>query len=210
MHAECGGWDLLLVDRCSAQEIQIGIQAKLRGNFGVLIQALGRVGKGPLFHSVLVPSARYLFDFREVAKRLDLVVFDAHAIMLEEPARSIRSYLEFAPMWQHDKPEWVPPFEVPGLGGGRSGPIQITPWKIAAMKLCRILRERGYLTRRDFDAASLSPTWWTRKPRPVLRSERIGKQWRYLPTGEGLLPDDRWPEVRDALAKNIVEIGLSE
>lgn len=193
VHAECCGWDLLLVD---PEGTQVGVQAKLRSNVDVLAQAVGTVTtSGPDHHAVLVPVPSPAFLF--VARALRILVFDAKVF-----DGYIRVGVENAIHWEHVDRAWTPPVEVPGFGGGRSGPRQLTPWKFAACRLCALLRRRGYLTRADFRAERLSPAWWTDVPRggqPVLRAERVGKAWRYV-AGGGQLPDERWPEVAIALA----------
>lgn len=210
VHAETSGWDLLLVDR---DGLQVGVQAKLRPNCDVLAQALlgSADAPGPDVHAVLVPVPSPAFV--AVAEELRLVIFtaaDASPLSMSvSPAirriterdtwSPIRVTLERAQLWQHTRRAWTAPVEILGMGGGRPGPRQITPWKIAAVRLCRLLRARGHLLREDFNAARVSITWWITGPRAVLRSERIdSRRSRYVPTGEPL-PDERWPEVAIAL-----------
>jgi hypothetical protein len=214
VHPETGGWDLLLID--VKRDLQIGIQSKLRANFELLVQAYGRYNKGPEIHAVLIPAPTLYPDFVFIANALDFVVLDACRLILgtdygngyNGQRQSIASAIEGARVWRHDAREWVPPFEVAGIGGGRSAPVQITPWKIAAIKLCRILRARGYLLKNDFAEHRVSPTWWVRPPYPVLRCQRFGKQWRYLISGEAKLPDERWPEMHEAMSNSGIEMEL--
>jgi len=211
VHAETSGWDLLLVD---ADGGQVGIQAKLRPNVEVLAQALGHGGRpcpGPDHHAVLVPLAAFTPAFAIVARELRLVILDAEAILVGDRwdgrKLSIVDALERAPIWEHTERAWVPELEVHALGGGRAGPVQLTPWKIAALKLCRILRRRGYLTRADFAQHKVSVTWWVQGPTAVLTAKRIGKQSRYVPSGNGVMPDQRWPEVSAALDRHLRELS---
>jgi hypothetical protein len=207
VHAECAGWDLLLV---APDGLQIGVEAKLRPSLEVLAQAMEERAEGPDIHAVLVPLIVYGSAFERVAKRLDLVVFRAWALLEEVPPAWKRRYgaaygcniaamVERAPRWNHTAPAWTPPCEIPGHSGGRSAPIRITPWKVAAMALCRVLRSRGYLVRKDFRDQKVSPTWWVTSPAAPLRCIREGKAWRYVAAGTPL-PDERWPEIARALA----------
>lgn len=211
---ECSGWDLLLVD--SSTGLQIGVQAKLKANPEVLLQAIrstNGIKRGPDVHAVLVADNFHSASWCSIARELRLLVIAGTDWVYWKPmlrhygdprnARPvefpIREMIELADRWEHSEREWTPDFEVHGMSGGASGPRQLTPWKIAAVKLCRTLRTRGYLTRGDFVRAHISIQRWVYAPKPWLRSERHGKQFRYVATGHPL-PDELYPEVAAALA----------
>jgi hypothetical protein len=213
VYPECSGWDLLLVD--AGTGLQVGVQAKLKANPEVLLQALRPSDfskRGPDVHAVLVADHLQSSAWCSIARELRLLVIAGTDWVYWKPMlRSygdyrprpvefpVRELIELAPRWEHSEREWVPDFEVHGMSGGASGPRQLTPWKIAAVKLCRTLRIRGYLTRADFERAHVSIQRWVYAPNPWLRSERHGKQFRYIATGHPL-PDDLYPEVAAALA----------
>ena len=61
--------------------------------------------------------------------------------------------------------DWCPnqrckiPDYVPDVAAGRSAPLQLTEWKVRAIKLAIILEERP-VTRADFKALKLHPQRW--------------------------------------------------
>lgn len=223
VHAETSGWDLLLVDPESGE--QVGVEAKLRANCDVLVQAIAgnEATPGPDVHAVLVPDAPSAFAY--VARELDVLIFDADVVhppamptgltyrarvMLSDGREApIRTRLKRAIRWPHTERVWVPPVEIVGAGGGRASPQRITPWKIGAVRLCRLLRKRGWLTSDDFKKEKISPWWWTEAAYgPLLKGEyRVSpgrhqaRVYRYIATGKGELPDERWPEIAAALAQ---------
>lgn len=199
VHAETSGWDLLLV----RGDLQVGVQAKLRPNLDVLVQALPPQWRmhendaaGPDVRAVLVPDSNPTFN--RIAAELGIAVFDMNGHLME-------NVVQHAKLWDHGSPEWVPPCEITAIGGGRSGPVQITEWKVAAMALCERVRERGHVTRNDFRELRISPSTWVRCG--WLRVEKVGRQWRYL-LGETMLPDERWPEIAKALSSKPTVEGL--
>lgn len=201
VHAETSGWDLLLVEPISGT--QIGVQAKLRANCDVLAQAIGypEARVGPDVHAVLVVDAPP--SFRQVATRLRVLVFD-HVDL--DPVITVGKRLEAAQLWSHEERAWVPPVEIECVVGGRSGPVQLTPWKIAALELCRVLRRRGWASRTDFVRLKISPTYWLDGRRPLLRREKLGKVTRYyVAEGAPPLPDERWPDIALALETHFAE-----
>lgn len=173
VYPECSGWDLLL----ERDGIQIGVEAKLRPCFEVLLQALRPAEAahcgGPMFHAVLVPEMRRAF--RSVAFELGIGVYHGDfrsgfgSYWKLDPSRT-RDQAEprFLPAlepprtkeWRHRKPAWTPPVEVTGNGAGRAAPRQLTPWKIKAVLLCAVLRDRGWVTSADFKAIGIDPNRW--------------------------------------------------
>lgn len=93
---------------------------------------------------------------------------------------------------------------VPDLRAGVPSPLQLTPWKVKAIRLCALLRERGWVTTADFKALDLSPTTWTRGPRSWLvdSGEREGRRSRLVARPGVKLPDEQRPELtRQVLAQ---------
>jgi hypothetical protein len=77
----------------------------------------------------------------------------------------------------------------------------MSPWKISAVRLCLLLRERGYLTSEDFRRERVSMIFWTQRAPKLLRSvPGTGRRRHYVDAGSGKLPDERWPEIAAALA----------
>jgi hypothetical protein len=64
-------------------------------------------------------------------------------------------WFEMAPIRRHDLPEYVP-----DVAAGSSSPIQLTKWKIAAIKIAITLERRGYVTRLDFKKQGIDHRRW--------------------------------------------------
>lgn len=164
-YAETCNWDILLVRKVDG--FQIGIQAKLKLNTHVIAQTIedGRCYSaeraGPDCRAVLVPD--------EETGHFDLIAgyIGFTIIRVSSPDRDVvrfgrvspfRPYLpksdghgrgvewfECAPAKRHALPEYVP-----DVTAGSSAPLQLTAWKISAIKIAVTLDQRGYLTRADF------------------------------------------------------------
>jgi hypothetical protein len=158
-YAETAGWDILLVHNADGR--QIGIQAKLKLNLEVINQALEdgswyRVADAhPDYRAVLVPGVSPPAD--KVCDHLGLTVIRVytdgtrgHFFRPSLPTDAKNAYgcedwHETATVKRHKLPEYVP-----DVAAGASSPLQLTDWKIKALKLTVTLELRGHLTRRDF------------------------------------------------------------
>lgn len=202
VHAEVSGWDLLIV--CRETGTQLGVQAKLRPSVDVLAQALGHERlPGPELHAVLVPVAPPAFI--TVARRLNVHVIQG--VLLGELSLPIIFGNKFR--WTHTRREWVPEVEVYTPAGVPS-PRSITRWKLAAVKLCMLARERGHVTAADLRELKLSRNWWF-SPRfgPVLvsrvkidehgLSRAVRNEYVLRDPSSSAMPDLRWPEIVVAL-----------
>lgn len=168
-YPETAGWDILLVR--NADGFQIGIQAKLRLNIDVINQAIDERGHwdaaaaGPDCRALLVPTSS---GFERICKYLALVV-----ITVDCPngfTKQFRIYPQMPdapPAYQSDEwPEWAPakrhklPEYVPDVPAGASAPVQLTDWKIKAMKLAVMLELRGRVLRADFAYLQLDHRRW--------------------------------------------------
>jgi hypothetical protein len=157
-YAETAGWDILLVRKIDG--FQIGIQAKLRFGVDVINQAIEggwtymASGPHPDCRAVLVPAAEDR-GFGQICDHLGLNVIKVGAIGTgwtfrpRLPTRadsySEGDWHETAALKRYDLPEYVP--DVPA---GAPSPLQLTDWKIKAIKLAITLEMRKHLTRRDF------------------------------------------------------------
>lgn len=208
VYPEVGGFDLLIVWRAERpmapawrspgnwlREIprgyQVGVDAKLRANVEVLDQAVGRMDllRRPDEAAVLVPEAGR--PFRQLAGRLGLRVFTlAHCAagrldcgVRRAPAAIDRKRIEPAesrcdPIRSADhEPLPVPPFALQS-GGGRPHPRVLSPWRVAALRLCLRMRDAGFLTREDFKDQGMRVDRWV-NPRWVESDGR--KPAKYTP-----------------------------
>ncbi len=179
-YAETSGWDILLVRRIDG--FQIGIQAKLRMNPEVLDQTLERWGyygltyPAPDCRAVLVPEINP--HLARIAGKLlvTTIVVSAPAGNKQERRWGIRSRA-FSPElpvfgqsyryggeddWHElcaDERIKLPEY-VPDVAAGAPAPLQLSPWKIKALKIALILEARGYVTTHDFKAIGIDMSRW--------------------------------------------------
>lgn len=165
---ETAGWDVLLVHESGPQ---IGIEAKLTLNAKVLEQALPSIHDGgytgPDFRAVLVPTAGLQAHLTRLAACCGITVLTArpgdgwanlHAQTFDLPNKSwgYKQWHDWHPAVRCRVPEYVP-----DVIGGHSAPVQLSEWKIKAIKLLILLDRRGFVTRKDMKALQISPTRWT-------------------------------------------------
>lgn len=164
VYAETAGWDLLLQHQLG---YQLGIEAKLRLNAKVIDQALSgtshyRSTTGPDYRAVLVPFNKVQHHLRRIcdAIGIGILAFDGkpHRLpdLLPDETQSWRQWPNWCPSERCRLPDYVP-----DVAGGAAAPVQLTPWKIKAIKLMIVLDRRGYVTRADMKALEISPTRWT-------------------------------------------------
>lgn len=172
-YAETGGWDIVMVRK--ADGFQIGIQAKLTLNAKVLDQSLpdrywDRGTIGPDCRAVLVPSGS-CGGLSRICEFLGITVIRqqspderaryAHGFTPDLPSErysdgsGARHWMEWAPVNRVKLPDFIP-----DVAAGSSAPVQLTDWKVKALKLCILLEQRP-VTRADFKALSLDPSRWT-------------------------------------------------
>jgi len=166
---EHAGWDILLVRK--ADGFQIGIEAKLKCNATVLQQALeeyGTIGvasEGPDCRAILVPESEG--TLKPLADYLGITVIQMRVrdrwsgplflpSLPEEPDQySNHLWHEWLPTKRHALLEYLP--HVPA---GAPAPLQLTWWKIQAMKLVILATTRGYVTREDFKHLRIDHRMW--------------------------------------------------
>ncbi|QCG94993.1 hypothetical protein E6C67_14270 [Azospirillum sp. TSA2s] len=180
-YAETAGWDILLVR--NADGFQIGVEAKLRLNAQVLTQALERSheGFGPDCRAVLVPNGAG-GGLETIAQHCGLTVLRIHS---HENYRGTKT-VGFFPalprsaegsLWGGDWHESCPtkrcplPDYVPDVVPGRPAPVQLTNWKIAALKVTALIELTGLVTRADFKALGMDARRWITPGYDWLRPE---------------------------------------
>jgi hypothetical protein len=167
---ETAGWDILLVR--NSDGFQIGIQAKLKLNAEVIAQTLEDgywpCDAGPDCRAVLVPDG-VAGHFGKIAACLGLTVLQVRppyrpgvygpAFTPDLPDErhdwAQRDWFEQCPVKRHELPEYVP-----DVAAGASAPLQLTKWKIAAIKIAVTLEQRGYVTRADFKQHRIDHRRW--------------------------------------------------
>lgn len=167
VYAETAGWDLLLVH---VDGYQLGLEAKLSLNAKVLAQALAGSQSywrddGPDYRGILVPSGGSQLHIGSIARALGLGILSVrprergtwnHIELPDENSFGSTHWPCWLPSRRCKLPEYVPDVEA-----GHSAPVQLTDWKIRAIKLMILLERRGYITRADMKALQISPTRWT-------------------------------------------------
>ncbi len=175
-YAEWAGWDILLV---YPEGWQIGIQAKLRLNAAVMLQAAPdrwfEGTHGPDFRAVLVPEAN---GYSEIARRLGLIVFwprktptyikrhyeertefqpllrDQHGEDVDSPGRS--DFVDWNPTERHE----LPPVATDAVAGSPC-PVSLTPWKLGALAVLAELELKGTITTKRIREIGVDPRRWT-------------------------------------------------
>jgi len=207
---EVSGWDLVLVwtgrvkvpalycrDREPEAGYQLAVEAKLRPGVDAIVSAIDRRGtrRGPDEVALLVPHAGR--SFVRLCRHLDLRVltladcgrgelrFIAPRSIPGDPAARLR----------------LPPIALQGSGGAPS-PRTLSAWRVGALRICRVLRERGWITRDDFRAHGVDRTRWV-NARWIRADGTIGRLARYVPGPrfESDGPDVGYEAERDALAE---------
>lgn len=193
-YAETQGWDILLARK--ADGFQIGIQAKLRLNTAVICQAIDDSRHnvdhaGPDCRAVLVPCGHS--EYQRIADYVGLTIVSVDRrgwspkTVRVNPALPERSSPWSAERWH----EWMPkrrhplPDYVPDVQAGAKSPVQLTDWKIRALKIEIIMDRQGHITRDDFRVLAIDHRRWTAPGSGWL--EKIGDgRWRrgkYYPAG---------------------------
>lgn len=205
VYPEVRGWDLLLVWRGAGRSMpakssrfhedlyaavpagwQFGIDAKMRANVEVLDQAASRMGakRRPDAGAVLVPT--HSGSFESLARRLGLAVFDLRNCAdrkdrygWERERRPISPIsIRAIPPETRTGPVPLPPVPLVG-SGGHASPRSLTPWRVAALRLCILLEQQGHLTGADFKAHGVDRRTWLEQR--WLVAEGSGRPARYLP-----------------------------
>lgn len=155
-YPETADFDILLV---AEDGTQIGIQAKLRFNVCVIEQILPTGNawaetSGPDYRAVLVPSG----GSRDICSALGLTLIQHDGVAFYPKIADARAYSE----WHYLSPSKRCPLPayVPDVIAGSAAPIQLTDWKLRALRAVAILSIRGYLTRQDFRACGIDHRRW--------------------------------------------------
>lgn len=222
-YPETGGFDILLV---RADGFQIGVEAKLRLNAKVILQAAEGLGysyatmPGPDCRAVLVPEARNselaalcrLLCITVVTYRPQRPSVIASSIWPELPkATDLYFYAdwhELAPSRRIELPEWVP-----DVSAGASAPVALTDWKIRAIKIAVTLAKRGFVTRQDFAFFKISMSRWTQGGWIVQGGRGGWIAGKYMPDFRAQHPVN-FPQIEDEYQKwrnpAVIEAGMKQ
>jgi hypothetical protein len=166
-YAETCGWDILLVR--NEDGFQIGIEAKLRLKTEVINQTIEEYGyiacdrSGPDCRAVLVPNGDG-GGFNRIASYIGFTIirmeparhgFRPMLPKINDRYRSMDEWHEWAPTQRHKLPEYVP-----DVRAGSPSPVQLTAWKIGALRLQATIEKNGFITRTDFRSFGLDHRRW--------------------------------------------------
>jgi len=168
-YAETAGWDILLSRKIDG--FQIGVQAKLALNVGVVNQAIESHGgwmaaaPAPDARAILVPDGS-LDRLAMICDYIGVCIitigprynkrFEAWPALPSKPDQyGSESWHEWCPVQRHKLPEYVP-----DVVAGSSAPVQLTTWKIKAIKLAVLLERNGTVSRLDFKFLDLDHRRW--------------------------------------------------
>lgn len=191
VYPETAGWDLLLVH---TDGFQLGLEAKLTLNAKVIAQALSGTSsywqsRGPDYRGVLVPAGGKQAHIEEICTAVGLGL-----ITMRKSRHGERHYMSLpTERTSHGEswPNWLPsercklPEYMPDVPAGVPSPVQLTDWKIKAIRLMILLERRGYVTRDDMKRIGISPTRWTDRFHGFLR-----------PGEKGYVRCERTPDVK--------------
>lgn len=203
-YPETQGWDILLVRKTDG--FQIGIQAKLKLNADVINQAIedgygAYWSNGPDCRAVLVPW-NCTGRLTKIASYIGVTVvrmypgvnrprFNPDLPRDGDPSANSTDWFQTCPKKRHSLPEYVP--DVPA---GASAPVQLTNWKIAAIKIAVTLEKRGFVTRHDFSHIGLDHRRWTAP----------GNQWLQVENGH-FVAGERLPDFKKQHPRVYTEIA---
>jgi len=196
-YAETAGFDILLVRK--ADGFQIGVEAKLKLNGKVLAQAVEANGwfnqQGPDCRAVLVPRDINT-ELAPIAAYVGLTVL---RVDMHDDWPGLRRHFwptlpsdtqhgfwgqddwhQLLPSRHCDVPEYVP-----DVVAGAPAPVQLTRWKVGALKLAILLQHRGHLTRADFKHHGIDIRRWI----------AAGAEW-LVPAPQGFIAGRRLPDFR--------------
>lgn len=199
-YAETAGWDLLLV---ASDGTQIGVQAKLKFNLKVIEQTIPDSwdawrDRGPDYRAILVPVKGT--NCRHICGALGLAVFYAGGRAGDFYPELGSGYSEWH-FWNPKKRHVLPEF-VPDVAAGSSAPVQLTRWKIAALRISALLDVRGYVTREDFKRYGIDHRRWT-GPGGWLEANGTPGQYRWRENTKGF--GDQHPVVYPQILEDIRE-----
>lgn len=154
-YAETCGFDILLVRQ--ADGVQFGVQAKLKLNAKVLDQLLPDEYQqtGPDHRVILVPDSGGIER-----------ICEALGFILQIPYGRHHAFPKLCSRWREAPYDWNPvkrcklPDYVPDVVAGDSGPVQLTPWKVSALRVIAHIETRGEITRKQIKEIGCDPTRW--------------------------------------------------
>lgn len=192
VYPETWNWDLLLAKRMLDvngvfEDVQIGVQAKVRINLAVLKQALphwGAARSGPRYRAVLVSNP---WGAEDVCQRLKLWLFGRMERRMVrwgpqakemEDGHGVALLLGRIPDYEWPgEPMLLPPI-VPSGSGGVPCPSPLSKWKLGALRLLALATARPPITSRDAKACGVDLELFIKK-QWLVRDGAVGRLYAY-------------------------------
>jgi hypothetical protein len=201
-YPETAGFDILMVRKSDG--CQVGVEAKMRLNAKVILQAAESTStyqidaSGPDYRAVLVPYDKagelcgLLPRLQITCIRFGIEIIDGyekygipatekvwqHEYLPRPDICSWEGWYDLCPAKRCKLPDYVP-----DVRAGCPSPVQLSDWKIRAIKIAIILEKEGGVTRADFKAIGIDMTRWTQGG--WINRDNYGKKiWR-----QGKMPD---------------------
>lgn len=212
---EVAGWDIVLVWRGPSVDLspdltiregdQFAIEAKTSCRVKALAQCLDRINRSPRpdFVGVLVPSISD--DYKRVARALGISMFGLDLlspVIKDRPLKQfMRQIVPRAGRTDGNKRLWLPPI-AGNVQAGSSSPSPLSKWRVQALKICAILRDRGYLMTADFRAAGIGISTW--RDKWIERDGNVeGTRYaKYVGKFDSSsFPDKGWEDERDEIVE---------
>lgn len=206
-YPETAGFDILLVDK---NGFQIGVEAKLRLNVKVITQALPsyEAAVGPDHRAVLVPELDGCL--RTLCAHIGVAVFYCTTRHLSykthhfaRDALYVEELFDWNPVRRCTLPAYVP--DVPA---GVPAPVQLTPWKIGALKVLAQIAIAGSITRQQISAFGIDPRRWCSGDHwliPLDGDPKRGGRWVRGPKCPAF--DAQHPDVFARIKAELLEAG---
>lgn len=180
-YPEAAGFDIVLLRKKDG--LQVGVEAKLKLNAKVILQAAEEqraysvCNSGPDMRAVLVPE-QGTGELSGLLKYIGVTAiycgsnrFHPHLPNADWPWDNDQ-WFEFGPAKRLDLPDYIPDVEA-----GHPSPVQLSTWKVGAIKLVITLEKRGYITRHDLKHCGLSASRWLCKWTGWLDKGAVRGQW---------------------------------
>lgn len=205
-YSETNDYDLYLV--CKETGYQIGVEGKQSFNAKVIDQASiekAYSSISPDFVCCLVPEGGKE-DLISIANKLNVTIIRSKGKLIGNPelnqCKSVKykgstvqaflpslpnfkinnywinnKWFDLCPIKRHSIPDYKP-----DVISGSKSPLKLTSWKIKAIKICCVLKTRGYVIPKDFKELKIHQSLWGQRGW-IVKGKKRG-EWI-----EGELPD---------------------
>lgn len=179
VYPETAGFDMVLLH--DATGTQIGVEAKLRLNAKVILQAVDRFSRhhlpGPDFRAVLVPKTSELAAVCALLGLTVLVVSKVQRGVTQYDANRGKAFFSRPKLPDVERDGWLNddrlswcdqapidrlalPDYVPQVECGVPAPMTLSTWKIKAIRVCVWVERAGTIRREHFKALKIDSGRW--------------------------------------------------